>query len=161
LKTKHFCFALVFALFFAACDQGGGFWDDGSLNPGLVGTWFHDFGDNYTDKYIIEGTRLEGALISHTTGWPSFASATIGFVYNFSDDAGCLIIERETDKYTAVYYKSLSADSVILGDAYTVADYTIDPAVATLELAKTKFAPGNRDLYGGDLANASPLERVH
>ncbi|MDR0878032.1 MAG: hypothetical protein LBN21_08265 [Treponema sp.] len=131
--------------------------DDGDesdeLNSGLIGTWFADFGGGYTDTYIVTATT-----ISHPDGWPPYADASIEWVYNFNSGgtAGCIIIKRaEDNKYNAVYFKELTATTVLLGDAY---DTTItwpddtDSSVATLDEAKNRFKPENADTYGGGSA---------
>ncbi|MHC6202080.1 hypothetical protein ACYULU_02685 [Breznakiellaceae bacterium SP9] len=137
-------------------DDDDGFVDTHELNSGLIGTWFADFGGGYTDTYIVTATT-----ISHPDGFPPYTTASIEYVYNFSDTAGCIIIKRmEDNKYTGVFFKDLSANSVLLGDAFGPAPGYEDPGVATLELAKEKFKPTNVELYGGGSAQVgSPLTR--
>ncbi|GAB6391614.1 MAG: hypothetical protein MdMp014T_0987 [Treponematales bacterium] len=122
---------------------------DNYLNLGLTGTW-QASGEGWTDTYTITA-----GAISHPDGWPEYEDARIAWVYNFSNSAGCVIIQRVEDgKYTAVYFKDLSADSVLLGDAYTAADDTQPVEAGTLDEAKEKFAPANAERYGGGSAQA-------
>jgi hypothetical protein len=148
----------IAALVFAGCSTDSSFIDDNKLNQGLVGTW-EDSGTNesgsWTDTYVIKANSGGGGGHQGTISHPEFGyeNATIEFVYNFSETSGCLIIKyTDGDKdgrYSAVYFKYLKSDSVLLGDAYDVADYTIDVTVANLNEAKEKFAPANADKWGG------------
>jgi hypothetical protein len=125
------------------------FVDDHKLNSGLVGTWKLEY-EGGSDTYTITATT-----ILHPSGYPAL-TGTIKYVYNFSDTAGCIIVQRNTDdKYTAVYFKDLTANDVLLGDAYDVSisyPNDSDPAVNTLDEAKARFAPENAENYGGGTA---------
>jgi hypothetical protein len=172
LSRKRQAAKIVFSLFFALClaalsflvlgcpmdaeSGSGALTEDHSLNQRLVGAWYRDFGGGYTDSYTITA----GSKITHPSDFGNgLTNADIAYVYNFSNTAGCLIIKRDTDgKFTAVYYKELKTDSIIIGDAFNP-DYTY-PTADSLEAAKTTFAPENRTKYGGDLTNASPIDRV-
>ncbi|MDR2096101.1 MAG: hypothetical protein LBP76_11400 [Treponema sp.] len=157
----------MMALAGCTMDDDGDSVDDPKLNVGLVGTWktsgtYPDENGNdvsWSDTYTItddtdSGKRL--GAISHPDGFSPYHDASIVFVYNFSETAGCLIVKytdgADNGKYNAVYYKDLSSVSVRLGDAY---DTTIaypgnnNSSVATLDEAKTKFAPENAEAYGG------------
>jgi hypothetical protein len=157
VKAAAFLFVVLCftALSVLSCNLNGNdeFVDDHKLNQNLIGTWSKDFGGGFVDTYVITVITL-----SHTSGFPvAFDASPIRYIYNFSETAGCFIVQRDTDnKFAAVYYKDLKSGSIIIGDAYNAADYS-DPAVDTLEEAKKKFAPENRDLYGGDLAAAAPI----
>jgi hypothetical protein len=123
------------------------------FNPELIGTW-EASGDGWSDTYVIksDGGRV---TIAHGDNEPD----EIVYAYNFNPDstAGCLITQRPSDdKYTAVYFQLLvPGTEVVLGSAW---DTTIpypgnnDPAVATLEEAKERFAPENAEAYGGGTA---------
>jgi hypothetical protein len=128
--------------------------DTHTLNSGLVGTWAASGESSYgpwTDTYTITaGTGGQIGTITHDEGY-TWTSATIEYVYNFDATSGCLIVKYTVDgtnKYNAVYFKDLSTTQVLLGDAYTVADYT-SSAVATLAEAKIRFKPENAADYGG------------
>ncbi|GHT58232.1 hypothetical protein FACS1894109_12140 [Spirochaetia bacterium] len=142
-------FTLVMgALSLVGCDTDNGGDPDHELNEKLVGTWFADFGGGYTDTYIVTKTA-----ISHPDGFPAYKAASIEYVDNFSNTAGCIIIKRtEDDKYTAVFFKDLSANTVLLGDAFGPAPDYADPGVATLELARERFKPENAENWGGGSA---------
>jgi hypothetical protein len=151
-KALSFFFMLCLVIgtaAFVGCKTGNDpIVDDNKLNPGLAGTWKAS-GDGWTDTYII---TLAESTIEHPDSYSSWKVADIVWVYNFSETSGCLIVKYSDNgaaKYSAVYFKDLTGTSVLLGNAYTVADYTIDPAVNTLDEAKTKFAPANASLYGG------------
>ncbi|MDR1637973.1 MAG: hypothetical protein LBR93_11625 [Treponema sp.] len=157
---------LFYSLFFAlllfpvlGCQTEADDDDPGiGLNPGLIGTWTL-YAYSTTDVYAITPTRLSHH--SYSTYPDPNLSGPIVFVYNFDAASGCLIVQRATDeKYTAVYYKDLDEDSVVLGDAYTVSDFNIDVTVPTLAEAITKFAPENKSLYGGDLSVAGTMQRI-
>jgi hypothetical protein len=161
-------FVVLGALSFTGCPMDGNysFVDDHKLNAGLIGTWKasgtykgEDETDiTWTDTYTITaGTGTQIGAISHPEGW-TWQNATIEYVYNFSDTAGCLIVgyaNGTTNKYNAVYFRDLSSGSVLLGEAY---DTTIaypddtDSSVATLDEAKKRFAPENAEAYGGSSA---------
>jgi hypothetical protein len=137
----------------------------GTLNTGLVGTWKAS-GDGWTDTYTITaGTGDQIGTIGHAEGY-TWTSATIEYVYNFdaTSTSGGLIIKYTTDdgtdKFNAVWFKALTETQVLLGDAYTVADYTIDSAVDTLEAAKIRFWPANAANYGGgDAQGGRPQQK--
>jgi hypothetical protein len=157
------------ALLLAGCPmEDDDFVDDHKLNQGLVGTWI--FSGDWPDPYTI--TAGTPPTISHPSGfggYTDYTNASIEYVYNFSETAGCLIIKREENKYTAVYFKDLTANTVLLGDAYdtSVEGYdennpnAADPAVADLEAAKERFKPENADAYGGGSAQTGdPQQKV-
>jgi hypothetical protein len=147
------------ALSLAGCDTDGGYVDDHTLNTGLIGTWDSGLGDGYT----ITATTLN----YNGGGFGDFTS-TIRYIYNFSETAGVIIVEYITadadwdgspdptyvGKFQGVYFSSLTANTVKLGSAYTVADYTQPVEVDTLAEAKQKFKPANISLYGGELSGA-------
>jgi hypothetical protein len=150
-------FFVISALSFVGCsDEVEDFVDDHKLNSGLIGTWklsgsYEDAEGvhTYTDTYIVTANS-----ISHPEAYPPYTNASIDYVYNFSNTAGCLIIKTAAASWTAVYFKDLSAATVLLGDAYNVADYTQPAAVATLEEAKERFKPENANSWGGGAAQA-------
>jgi hypothetical protein len=143
------------AVFSGCATEDDPFVDDHILNPGLAGTWLasgtYEVGGetfDWTDTYII---TLVAGTIEHPEGY-TWQSAKIVYVYNFNETSGCLIVEYtagEANKYNAVYFKNLTDTSVLLGDAFTVETPALNPAVDTLDEAKTKFAPENASLYGG------------
>lgn len=142
-------------------DTGNGetVYDVPDLNPGLISTWSKDFGGGYVDTYIITADNK----ITHPSSFGNaLTNAGIAYVYNFSDTAECLIVRRDTDgKFTAVYYKDLTADSIIIGDAIArEGGGYIYPTADSLEEAKIKFAPANRPTYGGNLTSVSPIFKV-
>jgi hypothetical protein len=149
-----FVSAVVFGFLLSACDldDDDPYEDPFELNPGLIGTWeasgsYTSGGETitWTDTYKVTATTLEHVDSSTETG-------NIVYVYNFSEAAGCIIILRSDNKYTATYFKDLSEDSVLLGAAYDVSipyPGNNDPAVTTLAGAKERFKPGNAELYGG------------
>jgi hypothetical protein len=153
----------IAALVFAGCSTDSSFSDDHKLNAKLVGTWKFTY-DGGVDTYVINAqSGGGGGTISHVVEYGPY-TATIEFVYNFSETSGCLIIEytdgANDGRYSAVYFKDLKSNSVLLGDAYTVADYNIDVTVATLNEAKEKFTPANADKWGGGSAQeGSPLTK--
>jgi hypothetical protein len=153
-----FVFCLT-AFLLSSCDLGVGdeFIDDNKLNPRLIGTWSRDFGGGEIDTYIITAD----SKITHPSSFGNaLTDAGIEYVYNFSDAAGCLIIERNTDnKFTAVYYKDLKTSSIIIGDAINP-DLKTYPTAKDLEEAKTMFAPENRTKYRGDLSKVAPISRT-
>jgi hypothetical protein len=143
------------------------FVDDHQLNQGLVGTWI--FPGDSPDPYTI--TAGTPPTISHPSGfggYTDYTDAPIEYVYNFSETAGCLIIKREENKYTAVYFKDLTASTVLLGDAYDTSivydaskPNEADPATGTLGAAKERFKPENADSYGGGSAQTgNPQQKV-
>jgi hypothetical protein len=148
-------------------DDDGEFVDDHKLNEKLIGSWTAS-GDGWSDTFVItDGTP---PTISHPSGWgdyTDYSSASIEYVYNFSDAAGCLIIKRPDDKFSAVYFKDLTATAVLLGNAYdTKVTYdennpnAADPAVEDLEVAKERFKPENASEYGGGSAQSgTPQEK--
>jgi hypothetical protein len=152
------------ALSLAGCPmEDEEFVDDHKLNQNLIGSWIVS-GDGWSDQFTITA----GQTISHPSdfgGYMDYSNASIEYVYNFSETAGCLIIKRAANKYTAVYFSSLTATTVLLGNAYdTNKQYDAtnpdaqDPAVDTLELAKERFKPKNADSYGGGSAQTgTPL----
>ncbi|MDR0722290.1 MAG: hypothetical protein LBF75_05785 [Treponema sp.] len=125
--------------------------DTHTLNSLLIGT-FKSSGEGWTDTYTITaGTGSQIGGITHEEGY-TWTSAAIEYIYNFDATSGCLIVKYAADgadKYSAVYFKDLSTTQVLLGDAYTVADYTVSPAVDTLAEAKLRFRPENAETYGG------------
>ncbi|GHV86718.1 hypothetical protein AGMMS50255_0350 [Spirochaetia bacterium] len=155
-------FALVMGgLSLVGCaPDGNEFVDDRQLNSRLIGTWEYNY-EGGSDVY-----RVTETTISHITGWGDFtdySEATIEFVYNFSNTAGCLIIQRHgtaDTKYSAVYFKNLTAATVLLGDARDISvigwdpenPNAADPAVADLETAKDRFKPENAEMWGGGSA---------
>jgi hypothetical protein len=157
------------ALAFMGCPMEEDFVDDHKLNAGLIGIWqgsgsYKDDDGNdvsWTDTYTIAtGTGNSIGTIAHPEGW-IWKNATIEYVYNFSDTAGCLIVKYLTDsnnsKYNAVYFKDLSSASVLLGDAYDTSiayPNDTDSSVETLGEAKSRFAPENAEAYGGGGAQA-------
>ncbi|MDR0524975.1 MAG: hypothetical protein LBG90_03790 [Spirochaetaceae bacterium] len=138
---------------FLSCKSDDGEWeDDHELNTNLIGRWHADFEGGYSDDYIITRNTITYNSI--------FTNADIVFVYNFNESktAGGIIIRRnEADvsaaPYTAVWFKDLNPrTSVLLGDAFNAADYTVDISVATLEEAKERFKFANAATYGGGSA---------
>jgi hypothetical protein len=158
--SRFFALFLVMgAVLFAGCpmDDGDGDDDDHKLNTGLIGTWkasgsyeYEGATYDWTDTYIITADNI----ISHPEAYPPYANASIGYVYNFSDTAGCLIIQTAGASFTAVYFKNLSATTVVLGDAFNVADSSQPVAEATLEEAKERFKHENASRRGGGAAQA-------
>jgi hypothetical protein len=148
------------ALLLAGCPmEDDDFVDDLNLNQGLIGTWTAS-GEGWSETFtIVAGTPPK---ISHPNGYgdyTDYSNASIEYVYNFSDTAGCLIIKRPDNKFSAVYFQALTAASVLLGNAYDTRveyDYTnpnaTDPAVADLDAAKERFKPENAAIYGGGSA---------
>jgi hypothetical protein len=129
--------------------------DDNQLNASLAGTWTASGGEGanaWTDTYTITlGAGGSKSTISHPGDY-GYTNAEIEYVYNITDTAGCIVIKytaNGADKYSAVYFKDLSTTQVLLGNAYTVADYTVSPAVDSLDDAKEKFKPANAEAYGG------------
>lgn len=164
LKNAFSLFAVlclvIGALSFTGCPVDGGGSGDNKLNDGLIGTWVFNY-EGGDDTYTITATT-----VSHITGFGDFtdySNATIEYVYNFSNTAGCLIIQRHKagdNKYSAVYFKNLTTTTVLWGDArdITIVDYdpanpnAADPAVTTLTEAKNKFRPENAENWGGGSA---------
>jgi hypothetical protein len=148
------------ALLLAGCPlEEDDFDDDLQLNQKLIGSWTAS-GDGWSDTYIIKaGSPPKISHPSGDGGYMDYTDASIKHVYNFSDAAGCLIIERPDGKFSAVYFKDLTANNVLLGNAYDtnkVYDGNNpngqDPATTTLEAAKERFKPENADAYGGGSA---------
>ena len=160
--------ALCICAAFLSCeDDSGGWEDDHTLNPALIGTWKYESGQYGDDIYIISNTRL--SYENTAFGDYDITDAEIVYVYNFRSDktAGGLIIKTAADKYTAVWFKSLSpADKVTLGAAfdsvheYGTENYISDVSVATLEAAKERFSPKNAENWGSTLAMANPQSWV-
>jgi hypothetical protein len=148
-------------LAFTGCEHNVNqtFTDDHELNSGLIGTW-KMAGDGWSDTYIITDDS-----VSHPDGFSPYNNAKIEYVYNFNKTSGCIIARytdgSDTGKYNAVYFKDLSKDSVLLGDAYdTSISYPNDndSSVATLEEAKQRFSPANASMWGGaDAQTGAPL----
>jgi hypothetical protein len=150
----------VGALLLAGCSmEEDDFDDDLQLNQKLIGSWTAS-GDGWSDTYVIKaGSPPKISHPSGDGGYMDYTDASIEYVYNFSAAAGCLIIKRPDGKFSAVYFKNLTASSVLLGNAYnTTVDWdpnnpnAADPAVTTLEAAKERFKPENADTYGGGSA---------
>jgi hypothetical protein len=147
----------VAALVLAACEHNP-FYDDGKLNPLLIGRFvLQDDGTlDYTfkDEYICTETTL--TYNSVYDGESSYLSkaGTIEYVYNFNETSGCLILKYTAGgyigKYGAMYFSHINSASVLWGDAYN-ADWSI-PTADTLEAAKEKFKPEYATLYGGGAA---------
>lgn len=148
------------ALALAACEHNP-FYDDGKLNPLLIGRFFGAFTSEYgssTDEYICDGTAIARNTQFNDDPTGSWAG-TIEHVYNFNSTSGCLIVKYRTFEgepyagmYDALYFSHASDKSVWWGSAWTVEDWTIPTAVGTLEEAKEKFKPENATLYGGTSA---------
>lgn len=162
-KALPFFFVICLAALFATgCkDNSDDFVDDGKLNSGLIATWrvsgtYEENGQTMTwyDEYDITSSTIK-----HDDGGTfNSYNAKIEYVYNFSGNAGCIIIQRENNKkFSALYFRELTSNSVKLGDAIN-ADYSY-PLFDTLEEAKTEFVPGNSGKYGGDLSGASSMQR--
>ncbi|MDR2518087.1 MAG: hypothetical protein LBD13_01550 [Spirochaetaceae bacterium] len=138
-RTAGFSLVLGALVFLAAsCDTGS---DD--TGP-ITGTWLASFGDNYT---------ITASTISYDDNYddPEYEMSFTGIIEDhtaFTQSAGIIYfkytVPNETDllnKYNALYWKSLTSSTVELSIA-TSADYS-NPAVATLEEAKTKFTLNN------------------
>jgi hypothetical protein len=155
-------FLVISALSFIGCSTDDDeFVDDHKLNSGLIGTWklsgsyeYEGVTYDYTDTYVVTANS-----ISHPEAYPPYANASIDYVYNFSNTAGCLIIKTASASWTAVYFKNLSAATVLLGDAYNVANTAQSPAVGTLEEAKESFKPANASNWGGGAAQAGAPQK--
>ena len=147
--------ALCICAAFLSCeDDSGGWEDDHTLNPALIGTWTVT-GDGWSDSYTITADKK----ITHPSDWgDGFENAEIVHVYNFNSDktAGGLIIKIADDNYNAVWFKNLKpVESVLLGAAndsvhtWGAEDYIDDVSVATLAEAKVRFSPANAEKWGG------------
>ncbi|MFP3089489.1 hypothetical protein LQZ21_04090 [Treponema sp. TIM-1] len=142
------------SVLFSSCDWSGG---DSGGGGTLTGTW-----SSGSDGYEITSTTL--------TYISDYGYGFIGNIRDrieFSPTSGVIIVEYTTPptaynppgKFQGVYYKDLTANSVKLGSAYTVADYTVPVEVTTLALAREKFKLENIALYGGELTAATPQTR--
>jgi hypothetical protein len=145
------------AALFTGCPMDGGGDDFGNELGKLVGTWSSGY-----DGYEITPTTLnydDGMAPGSEWDGGDYTS-DIEYVHKFSETAGVIIVKYTTapasstaGKYQGVYFKDLEADTVLLGNAYTVADYTQSPEVDSLEAAKDKFvSEANIELYGGGSA---------
>jgi hypothetical protein len=126
-------------------------YDDHDLNPLLLGTFRTNGGegaDAWTDEYVVTH-----ATITHISTFGGIETGSIEYVYNITDTAGSIIVKytggSNSGKYDAVHFKNLASGQVLLGNAYTVADYTVPSAVSTLDAAKGRFNPANAEAYGG------------
>ncbi|AEF81441.1 hypothetical protein [Leadbettera azotonutricia] len=174
-----FISAVVFGLLLSACDldDDDPYEDPFELNPGLIGTW-EASGQGWTDTYKITATTLE-----HVNNFTS----KIVYTYNFSENAGVIIIEyvekptyfdhhynddgtyinsdnphEPTGNFSAVYFSALTESAAYLGAAYVYADYTQQVEAGSLNEAKEKFKPANADLYGGGTGQGGdPLEKIN
>jgi hypothetical protein len=151
----------VAAAALTACEHNP-FYDDGKLNPLLIGTFLLE-GDSYKDEFICTETAVTHNMT--TDGVPYITqTGTIVHIYNFNPTSGCIIVRYTTGpdagKYSAVYFSHASSASVLWGDAYDAVDWTVSPAVTTLEAAIEKFKPEYAALYGGaDAQIGTPLIR--
>ncbi|MDR0451638.1 MAG: hypothetical protein LBH15_01185, partial [Treponema sp.] len=118
-----------------------------SILPGLIGAWTDSGeynGNKWTDDYIITATTL-----THASSYSGISTGSIVYVYNFDNASGCLIVKYAEDNYNAVYFQSLTATSVTLGDAFDSNGENYDSSVATLAEAIERFRPENAKDYGG------------
>jgi hypothetical protein len=157
------------ALSILGCSDGSdNFVDNHKLNSALEGHWV--LAGEYPDEYTITSATLSEGDSASTDEWATNTSASIEYVYNFSKSAGAIIVKYNigskiygTDvgnKYSAVYFGSLTATTAKFGNAYDVASMGATAVeVATLEAAKTKFAPANIALCGGELSAAAAMTK--
>ena len=146
------CLVMGSALF-SSCDWSG----DGGGQFSLIGTW-----DSGYDGYKITDTTM---TYIDTFGYGF--TGTIRDIVEFTGTSGVILVEYTTPptaytppgNFQGVYYKALRANSVKLGSAYNVADYTIPVEVTSLPLARKKFNLANIELYGGELTQAVPQTR--
>jgi hypothetical protein len=157
------CVAIA-ALALAACDHNP-FYDDGKLNPLLIGRFFGAFTSEYgssTDEVICDETTVVHNMAFNGDSYGSW-EGTIEHVYNFNSTSGCLIVRYTAGdynrKYGVVYFSHASSASVKWGDAYDAANKEV-PTADTLEAAIEKFKPQNANRYGGaDAQVGDPLIR--
>jgi len=140
--------------------------DDGILKPGLIGSWVFEYEGGrelYTitaDTFIYDDTYMGiwGGSIVH--------------VSNFSDDAGVIIIEYDSDKkqywmdwdtmsditpegnFYGIYFSELKQDSVKLANTNDAEANNGPTETETLQQAIAKFTSGNRGnlTYSGGMA---------
>jgi hypothetical protein len=131
------------------------------LNPKLIGTWAL-YSYETTDVYVISSATLSHHSYSSYRDPNLSGTIVSGYSFDPTGTAGCLIVKRKDDKFTAVYYKDLDnpKDTVVLGDAYTASDYNIDPAVDSLKEAIEKFTGESKDSYGAGLSGAGKVQRI-
>jgi hypothetical protein len=170
-KTRAVSLVLVLGLIMGALSLTGcNLNDDGDdtgdgLISGLKGTWKGAF-DWGEDIYTITANTLAES----GSGAMAVFNSNIEYVYNFSNTAGAIIVKYTdgTDfsgnsligKYSAIYFKELTAATVILGNAYDAASMGATPVeVDSLDAAKEKFKPANMSSYGGELSGASVLTK--
>ncbi|MDR1147646.1 MAG: hypothetical protein LBK66_03335 [Spirochaetaceae bacterium] len=158
-----FAFSLLCAaLAFTGCEHDPGsspFTDNHELNSGLIGTWKAS-GEDWSDTYTIKGGGISHKFIYNGSDTGSYDNAEIAYVYNFNRTSGCIIIKYTSGKYSAVYFKNLSKNTMQMGDAYDVSNPGTDVSVADLEEAQKKFSPANASSWGGaDALMAAPQTR--
>lgn len=133
---------LLTAFLFLGCPMGGSSGGgDGTPTVSVAGTWTAAAGD----KYIITSTKL-----TYDSGYGAAYNyeGTIAEVVSFTSTAGIIVFKftqtttTETGnmgKFTAVYYKDLTANSVSLATANEGSPSYATPTAASLQAAKTKF----------------------
>jgi hypothetical protein len=165
---------VIGALSLLGCDldDDDDFVDDHQLNSRLVGNWKLHYEGSYEsggetieysgdEEYKIDA--IAKTITLNDTGSFSSFTGSIEYVYNFSETAGVLIIkytentdDTKKNKYSAVYFRNLTATTVKLGAPYDASDTSAPVEVDSLAAAKEKFKPANISLYGGELTMASP-----
>ena len=109
----------------------------GTLPASITGIWSFDGTD--ADRYTISAGTIRHEMVYEEVDYGF--SGTIDFVSNYSTDSGVIIFKDSADdKFKAVYYRDLTANTVRLADAYT--GFILAETI-TLEDAIAKFTRGN------------------
>ena len=157
------------------------FYDDGLLNPGLIGVWKFEYSFVDKDGILWEGYELYTITETHHfTFKGEFSSwgGKIMHVSNFSSTDGVIIIKYDPDNkqqwinwdtmeditpvgrdYYGIYFRNLTANSVVLGNTSDQANNYGPSETATLEEAIQRFTLDNMSDWI-DFSWANPLTRV-
>jgi hypothetical protein len=151
-----FCFVLGSALF-SGCSMG----EDSSGN--IIGTWVSNFDEkwvitpNSVTSYGYDGTIAYDGRIRNS---PDFAAPAGVIIIEYMTKPQYYDYDNDYNKtgpfdppgdYYAIYWKSLTAASIELSNAWDVSDFnhTGAPETKTLSEAETKFTLDNAASYVG------------
>ena len=131
------------ALLFTGCKTDDDFIDDGKLNSNLIGTWL------YTDEWGTDGYTIEANRVTYISDWFPI-TGTVKHVTNFTDSAGVIIIEYDTEyhnpagNFIGIYFQNLNPKvSVQMGTAWVEGG----AEESTFDAAKAAFTAGNEGTY--------------